>query len=143
MPHQFWQLKDRSASGCRLRAPVADASKVPPGTLVAIRDEETMRWSLVVVRRLKTRIGDRVDIGVEYVGQNPRGVTMAVEGAHPARVRRNRRRSKTELFTALYLRESAKQPTMPFKTLIMASDRDRRHRAASRCARRRPSTPFA
>ena len=39
-----------------------------------------MRWSLVVVRRLKTRIGDRVDIGVEYVGQNPRGVTMAVDG---------------------------------------------------------------
>ena len=77
MPHQLWQLKDRSASGCRLRAPGADASRVHPGTLVAIRDDETMRWSLVVVRRLKTRIGDRIDIGVEYVGQNPRGVTMA------------------------------------------------------------------
>jgi hypothetical protein len=53
--------------------PSADASRVVPGTLVAIRDDETMRWSLVVVRRLKARIGDRVDIGVEYVGQNPRG----------------------------------------------------------------------
>ena len=84
VPHHFWQLKDRSASGCRLRAPVADASKVSPGTLVAIRDDETMRWSLVVVRRLKTRIGDRIDIGVEYVGQNPRGVTMALEAHVPS-----------------------------------------------------------
>jgi len=120
VPHQFWQLKDRSASGCRLRAPVADASKVVPGTLVAIRDEETMRWSLVVVRRLKTRIGDRIDIGVEYVGQNPRGVTMSVEGARATRPAASAP-GKEGLFTALYLRESAKQPAMPFKTLIMAS----------------------
>ncbi|MET0681719.1 MAG: hypothetical protein ABWZ29_00090 [Casimicrobiaceae bacterium] len=120
VPHQFWQLKDRSASGCRLRAPVADAPKVSPGTLVAIRDEETMRWSLVVVRRLKTRIGDRIDIGVEYVGQNPRGVTMAVEGAHSPRSAASAT-DKGGLFTAVYLRESAKQPAMPFKTLIMAS----------------------
>jgi hypothetical protein len=49
--HHLWQVKDRSASGCRLRAPVTDAQKVNPGTLVAIRDDETMRWSLVVVRR--------------------------------------------------------------------------------------------
>ena len=40
VPHHFWQLKDRSASGCRLRAPSGDAAKVPPGTLVARRDEE-------------------------------------------------------------------------------------------------------
>jgi hypothetical protein len=120
VPHHFWQLKDRSASGCRLRAPLGDASKVPPGTLVAIRDEETMRWSVVVVRRLKTRIGDRVDIGVEYVGQNPRGVTMAVEPAQSARSAASGTQ-QAGMFTALYLRESAKQPAMPFKTLIMAN----------------------
>ncbi len=87
VPHHFWQLKDRSASGCRLRAPAGDAAKVPPGTLIAIRDDETMRWSLVVVRRIKTRIGDRIDIGVEYVGQNPRGVTMTVDGVRGARAK--------------------------------------------------------
>ena len=118
--HHLWQLKDRSASGCRLRAPSVDASRVVPGTLVAIRDDESMRWSLVVVRRLKTRIGDRVEIGVEYVGQNPRGVTMAFEagdldGMHDP----NEETSGT--FTALYMRESAKQPVMPFKTLIMST----------------------
>jgi hypothetical protein len=69
--------------------------------------------------RLKTRIGDRIDIGVEYVGQNPRGVTMALEKSRSARA--DAAVERTELFTALYLRESAKQPAMPFKTLIMAS----------------------
>ena len=120
VPHHLWQLKDRSASGCRLRAPVGDAHRVPPGALVAIRDGESMRWSLVVVRRCKPRIGDRVDIGVEYVGQNPRGVLMAAEGGHSV-PSGGSAPGKRNLFTALYLRESAKQPAMPFKTLIMAA----------------------
>jgi len=118
--HHLWQVKDRSASGCRLRAPVTDAQKVNPGTLVAIRDDETMRWSLVVVRRLKTRIGDRIDIGVEYVGQNPRGVTMALDTV-PVDGTEHAKRAKEGIFTALYLRESARQPVMPFKTLIMST----------------------
>jgi hypothetical protein len=92
---------------------------VYPGALAAILDDETMRWSLVVVRRVKTRIGDRVDIGAEYVGQSPRGVTMAIAAGDrsspevPAADRSDR-------FTALYLRESTKQPVMPFKSLILA-----------------------
>jgi len=120
VPHHVWQLKDRSASGCRLRAPVGDASRVLPGTLVAIRDEETMHWSLVVVRRLKTRIGDRVDVGVEYIGQNPRGVTMALD-ARSVAGDPGPSKGMSAVFSALYLRESAKQPKMPFKTLIMAA----------------------
>jgi hypothetical protein len=119
VPHQVWQLKDRSASGCRLRAPVGDVGRVHPGALAAILDDETMRWSLVVVRRIRTRIGDRVDIGAEYVGQSPRGVTMAIAADDPsspaAPVANGRDR-----FTALYLRESTKQPVMPFKSLIVA-----------------------
>ncbi len=118
--HHLWQLKDRSASGCRLRAPVPDAQKVNPGTLVAIRDDETMRWSLVVVRRLKARIGDRIDIGVEYVGQNPRGVTMALD-AGCIEGTAGSKHDNSGVFTALYMRESAKQPAMPFKTLIMST----------------------
>jgi hypothetical protein len=120
VPHHVWQIKDRSLSGCRLRAPVGDLHRLHPGALVAIRDDETMRWSLVVVRRLKTRIGDRIDIGVEYVGQNPRGVTLALDGRQRAGSTASKQ-AKAKLFTAVYLRESTKQPSMPFKTLIMAS----------------------
>jgi len=74
----------------------------------------------VVVRRLKTRIGDRIDIGVEYVGQNPRGVTMALDTV-PVDGTEHAKRTKEGVFTALYLRESARQPVMPFKTLIMST----------------------
>jgi hypothetical protein len=121
VPHHVWQFKDRSASGCRLRAPIGDAHRVPPGALVALRDDENMRWSLVVVRRRKTRIGDRVDIGVEYVGQNPRGVTLEA-GRRISEPSAGGGEPGHGLFTAVYLRESAKQPVMPFKTLIMAVD---------------------
>ncbi len=119
VPHQVWQIKDRSASGCRLRAPVGDVGRVHPGALAAILDDETMRWSLVVVRRVKTRIGDRVDIGAEYVGQSPRGVTMAIAGGDPASPGAPAA-DRSDRFTALYLRESTKQPVMPFKSLILA-----------------------
>jgi len=120
VPHQVWQLKDSSVSGCRLRAPGGGAGRVHPGSLAAILDDGTMRWSLVVVRRVKARIGDRVDIGAEYIGHSPRAVTMALAGGGasspgaPAQ-------GQGELFTALYLRESAKQPVMPFKTLLLAA----------------------
>ena len=113
--------RTRSVSGCRLRAPVGDAGRVHPGSLAAILDEGTMRWSLVVVRRVKARIGDRVDIGAEYVGHSPRG------GHDGSRRRRGASSpgapapSQGELFTALYLRESTKQPVMPFKTLMLAA----------------------
>jgi hypothetical protein len=120
VPHHVWQIKDRSASGCRLRAPLGDAIRAHPGALASILDDETMRWSLVVVRRVKGRIGDRVDIGAEYVGHSPRGVTMAVatgKASSPGAPEPERR----DLFTALYLRESMKQPVMPFKTLILAA----------------------
>ncbi len=119
VPHHVWQLKDNSESGCRLRAPIADAQRVRPGTLVALREDGSPRWSLAVVRRFKTRIGERVDIGVEYVGQNPRAVTMAVDGGAPARAGAAAPGSGN-LFTALYLGGSAKYPAMPFKTLLMA-----------------------
>jgi len=120
VPHQVWQVKDSSVSGCRLRAPVGDAGRVHPGSLAAILDDGTMRWSLVVVRRVKARIGDRVDIGAEYVGHSPRAVTMAVAGAG-ASLPGAPAQSQGELFTALYLRESAKQPVMPFKTLLLSA----------------------
>jgi hypothetical protein len=119
VPHQVWQIKDRSASGCRLRAPVGDVGRVHPGALAAILDDETMRWSLVVVRRVKTRIGDRVDIGAEYVGQSPRGVTMAIAGGNPSSPGEPAT-DRNDRFTALYLRESTRQPVMPFKSLILA-----------------------
>jgi len=119
VPHQVWQLKDRSESGCRLRGQIWDSNRMLPGALVAFRERDDMPWTLAVVRRLQKRIGDRIDIGVEYVGQNPLGVTMTDddERASPTNALADGKRHRC---AALYLSESAKRPTMPFKTLILS-----------------------
>ena len=59
-------------------------------------------------------------IGVEYVGQNPRGVTMAFEASDLDEMKESGK-PKSGVFTALYMRESVRHPIMPFKTLIMSS----------------------
>ncbi len=117
-PDQVWQIKDRSESGCRFRGRIASSNRVLPGALVAFRERDTMPWTLAVVRRLRKRIGDRVDIGVEYLGENPVVVGLAADAddaanspASPARKRRQ--------CIALYLRESSGHPRLPFRTLIL------------------------
>ena len=114
--HDVWQLKDRSESGCRLQGQVADCRTVVPGSLIAIRANESAPWSLVMVRRLKRLVGTHVDLGVEYVGQDPRLVALEVAdaagsvAAGPGQPHR---------FAALYLPECQTQPQMPIKTLLV------------------------
>ena len=126
VPPEVWDLKDRSDSGCRVRGRTADASRLLPGALVAISEDGSDQWSLVVVRRLKRLVGDGVDIGLEYVGRNPRRVKMTAldddtreevfaQAAH-------------QPFPALYLAESPRQPFLPIRTLIVPAREYRRDR---------------
>ncbi len=125
VPHQMWQLKDSSASGCRLRGAIANPNRVLPGTLLAFRERDNLPWTLAVVRRLRKRIGDRVDIGVEYVGQNPLGVTLATESDPPGQSNAAPDKKRKQC-TALFLRESSEHPKMPFRTLILLLANSRR-----------------
>ena len=119
VPHQVWHLKDRSDSGCRFRGQFGDANRVVPGALVAIREGVGAPWMLVVVRRRRTRIGDRVDIGVELLGRNPHGVVLASDEGNDGESQ-DAAKNKRNRFNALYLPESAQNPAMPFKTLVLA-----------------------
>ena len=119
VPGQVWQLKDRSESGCRLRGRIANSNRVLPGALVAFREHDNAPWTLAVVRRLRKRIGDRIDIGVEYVGQNPLAVNLAADGDRAARSKAASDR-KRKHYVALHLQESSGHPQMPFKTLILS-----------------------
>ncbi|HEX4523295.1 MAG TPA: hypothetical protein VH704_07225 [Casimicrobiaceae bacterium] len=117
---QIWQVKDRSDSGCRMRAQVDDLNGVIPGSLIAVRESQTAPWVVSVVRWFRRLMVDYVEIGVEYLGREPRFVKLVTDGDVPVADAPN---SASRCFAALYLPPSAEYPTMPIKTLLLpASD---------------------
>lgn len=114
-----WQMKDRSESGCRLRGRIVNPNRVLPGALVAFREHHNVPWTLAVVRRLRQRIGDRIDIGVEYIGRSPLVVTLAADVDHTAgsTVASD---GKRKYYSAIHLHESSGHPHLPFRTLILS-----------------------
>jgi hypothetical protein len=112
---QIWQVKDRSDSGCRMRAQITDLNHVIPGSLIALRENEASPWTVAVVRWFRRLMVDHVEIGVEYLGREPRYVKMAAsQESDLANVEAREQRC----FAALYLPPSEKHPTMPIKTLL-------------------------
>jgi len=64
-------------------------------------------------------MGDRIDIGVEYVGRNPLVVTLAadVDRTVGSTVASDRKR---KYYSAIHLHESSEHPHLPFRTLILS-----------------------
>ena len=94
------------------------ANPIMPGVLIAFREDPAAPWTLAVVRRVKKRLaGKRIEIGVEYVGRDPRRIVVVVpdSDASPDRPAG----SEQPRFAALYLPESATHPVLPIKTLVM------------------------
>jgi len=114
---QVWQVKDRSDSGCRMRAQIDNLNGVIPGSLIAVRESETAPWIVSVVRWFRRLMVDYVEIGVEHLGREPRFVKVTdCDGDVPVAEARN---SASRCFAALYLPPSAEYPTMPIKTLLL------------------------
>ena len=112
-------MVDRSDSGCRLHGPTGDASPITPGALIAFRDGAASPWTLGVVRRVKRRLGGkRVEIGVEFVGNDPRRIIVAApdSAARPAS-------GESSRCAALYLPRSTEHPVLPIKTLVLPARR--------------------
>jgi hypothetical protein len=114
---QVWQVKDRSDSGCRMRAQI-DSLNVIPGSLIAVRDSETAPWIVSVVRWFRRLMVDYVEIGVEYLGREPRFVKL-VTGCDRDLSAGEAPPLASRCFAALYLPPSAEYPTMPIKTLLL------------------------
>jgi hypothetical protein len=117
-PQPWWHVRDRSDSGCRLRGRVSDLQRWAPGSLIVFRSDDSVPWTLAVVRRLKKLVGNNVELGVEHLGRNPQCVVMspvAPDTSDPVEpVDAN-----SERFAALYLPESNSHPRIPIKTLIV------------------------
>jgi hypothetical protein len=110
-------MVDRSDSGCRLHGPTPGGISIIPGTLIAFRDGAASPWTLAVVRRFKKRLaGKLVEIGVEYLGKDPRRIILVQD---PAASHARSPGSEPPRFAALYLPESASHPVLPIKTLVL------------------------
>jgi hypothetical protein len=115
--YDVWQLKDRSDSGCRLHGQITDGKTLLPGTLLAFREGGAGPWTVAVVRRSRLLIGNHVEIGIEFVGRDPRLVKMvARDPAHSWSASPNK---ANRSFAALYLPGSTRHPVMPIKTVIL------------------------
>ena len=114
---QIWQVKDRSESGCRMRGQPGDLNRVIPGSLIAIRADQSAPWTVTVVRRIRRLMVDHVDIGVEYLGRKPRFVKILTECADSSDTQV--RDGAGRYFGALYLPASEEYPTIPLKTLLL------------------------
>src|SRR5262249_51796754 len=111
-----WRIKNRSESGTLLRGRVDDPYRVIPGSLIAFREANGDAWTLAVVRRLKRIMRSTVEIGVEHVGSNPQGVTIAADRDSSANESIG---EGGDRFSALFLRGSAQHPKVPIKTLLL------------------------
>jgi hypothetical protein len=115
---QIWQVKDRSDSGCRMRGQIDNLNRVIPGTLIAIRDSETAPWTVSVVRWFRRLMVDYVEIGVEYLGREPRFVKMVTDYDRDLATAEEPN-SAPRCFAALYLPPSDEYPTIPIKTVLL------------------------
>jgi hypothetical protein len=118
VPLLMWEIRDRSESGCRLHGKAATMAGITPGTLIAIREHEMAPWVLVVVRRRGKIIGDNLDLGVEFIGKDPRRVVATlIDDEAPTGGDAGHRHKRR--FAVLFLPASSRQPVLPFKTLIV------------------------
>ena len=115
---QIWQVKDRSDSGCRMRGQIDNLNRVIPGALIAVRDSETAPWIVSVVRWFRRLMVDYVEIGVEYLGREPRFVKLVTDGERNLAVVDGPSLA-SRCFAALYLPPSEEFPTLPIKTLLL------------------------
>jgi hypothetical protein len=117
LPRLMWEIRDRSESGCRLHGKAATMKGVSPGTLIAIREHEMAPWILVVVRWRGKIVADHLDLGVEFIGKEPKRVIATVVNVKepPGFAAETPERRVAILF----LPESGRQPVLPFKTLIV------------------------
>jgi hypothetical protein len=118
VPRLMWEIRDRSESGCRLHGKAITMNGITTGTLIAIREHEMTPWVLVIVRRRGRSVGDNLDLGVEFIGKDPRRVvaTLLDDEVPPGAEAAHRHKRR---FAVLFLPASSRQPVLPFKTLIV------------------------
>src|SRR5512135_221672 len=75
-PGGVWEVKDISATGVRLIAPIQVANAVTLGTLLALHCHGQQRWVLCIIRRMKRTAADRAEIGAQIIADTIAAVSL-------------------------------------------------------------------
>ncbi len=108
-----------------MRGQIDNLNRVIPGSLIAVRDNEQEPWILSVVRWFRRLMVDYVEIGVEYLGREPRFVKMVTDYDRELATA-EAPNFESRCFAALYLPPSEGYPTMPIKTVLLPAREFRR-----------------
>ena len=113
--YSLWQVRDRSASGSRMRGrPGGRAPK--PGFLMAFRDDKFAPWTIAVVRRLNRVTGALVELGVEYLGHDPQACVLA---AGSAAAEGTASEARSDRIAAIFLPPNAANARRPVASLLL------------------------
>jgi hypothetical protein len=69
-------MKDQSAAGCRISAPVGQDHGLALGALVALWPADVNAWTLGVVRRLGRGANDELDAGISVIADQVVAVSL-------------------------------------------------------------------
>jgi hypothetical protein len=71
-----WEVKDVSATGFRLVAPMVVANAVTLSTVVGLRPHGQQEWTLGIVRRMRRLTSDRAEIGLQVIATQVSAVDL-------------------------------------------------------------------
>jgi hypothetical protein len=74
--HTMWQVKDRSVSGLRIFTQGEAGRMLTLGALVCVRQSDTSKWRLAVVRRINRLSSDAVEAGVSLIAERFEAITL-------------------------------------------------------------------
>jgi hypothetical protein len=120
----LWEIKDISASGFRLFAPMSIASELTLSMLVAIRRHGEEAWVLGIVRRIRRLTTKDAEIGLQLIANSIASAALteqkklpdasySVNGENPAR--------KGRQFDGLFLSFRRRPEEAPVQSLIVPS----------------------
>jgi hypothetical protein len=121
-PGGQWQMKDISASGFRLHAPMSVAMELTLNVLVAIHLRDSDAWVMGIVRRMRRRSADDAEIGLQLIAnaltsadlfeqRKARAIDYTVNGENPSVTGRQ--------FHGLFLSFNRREGEAPVQSLIV------------------------
>jgi hypothetical protein len=123
-PGGLWEIKDISASGFRLFAPMSVASELTLSMLVAIRRHGEDAWALGIIRRMRRLTTKDAEIGLQLLANSLASAELteqrkspdasySVNGENPARTGRQ--------FHGLFLSFRRRPDEAPVQSLVVPS----------------------